>query len=252
MVIPQERYHGSTDGIIALNLAYYGWKVEPSAAFPKLNEVFKEMYRFVAALPDEEVARGIEVLPGVLDQLSRIASSDHFESGNVLCGLVTGNVEGIARKKMRAVGILKTGVFAPKAADQNWEGEDHDAFLGGFGSCYCSGDIHDMSRLYKDRGEQILIAVRRAQNMLSHDQQLVRVVHIGDAPSDVLAAKFCAEQSTLSEEGVSVGLIAVATGKFSSTELKALCGEPSNSWDPVVLEKGIADPGFITHCKFTT
>jgi len=248
MVIPQERYHGSTDGIIALNLAYYGFKVEPAAAFPKLNDVFKEMYDFVAALPDNEVARGIDVLPGVLKTLRSIASSDHFRSGNVLCGLVTGNVEGIARKKMRAVGILDTRVFAPKADDQIWDGENEHSFLGGFGSCYCSGDIHDMSRLYKDRGEQILIAVRRAQSLLAPDQQLVRVVHIGDAPADVLAAKYCAEQSMLSAQGISVGMIAVATGKFTVDELKMLCGEPTPSWNPVVLEQGIADPRFISFC----
>jgi phosphoglycolate phosphatase-like HAD superfamily hydrolase len=252
MVIPPERYHGSTDGIVALNLARFGFNVDPVESFPKLNEVFNEMYQYVAALPDEEVARGIEVFPGVLQQLRNIANSEEYKNGNILCGLVTGNVEGIARKKMRAVGILGTNVLSRKADEQNWKGEDEHAFLGGFGSCYCGGDIDDLSKMYKDRGEQILIAVRRAKSLLSHDQQLVRVVHIGDSPSDVLAAKYCVDDGRLSKEGIVVGLVAVATGKFSAEELKNLCGPPLNGWDPCVLEKGVADPNFIKCCKITS
>ena len=80
---------------------------------------------------------------------------------------------------MRACGILATNCLSPKADDQDWEGEDDSAFLGGFGSDFCSGDIDDMSRIYKDRGEQIAIAYRRACTLLSPNQKIVRVVHIG-------------------------------------------------------------------------
>lgn len=207
------------------------------------------MYDYVSALSDEEVACGIDVLPGVLEQLTELGSNPKYQNGNLLVGLVTGNVEGIARKKLRAVGILKTKAFSKKAADQLWIGEDDDSFLGGFGSCYCSGDIDDISRLYKDRGEQIMIAVRRAKSSLSDNQQLVRVVHIGDAPSDVLAAKYCAEHGELYKEGIVVGVVAVATGKFGVKELHGLLGTPSKSWDPIVLERGLADEDFIKHCK---
>ena len=61
-----------------------------------------------------------------------LAADDMQE--RVACGLVTGNVEGIARKKMRSVGVHATGALAPPAAEQRWAGEEDAAFLGGFGS----------------------------------------------------------------------------------------------------------------------
>lgn len=87
------------------------------------------------------------------------------------------------RKKMRACGILSTGCLSPKASDQCWQGEEDSAFLGGFGSDYCSGDTEDSSRIYKDRGQQIAIAYRRALTCLSDKQKIVRVVHIGEGLS---------------------------------------------------------------------
>ena len=36
LIIPPECYHGSTDGIIALNMAYYGFQIEPSKACKRL------------------------------------------------------------------------------------------------------------------------------------------------------------------------------------------------------------------------
>ena len=44
-------------------------------------------------------------------------------------------------------------------------------------------------------------------------------------------------------------MIAVATGKFSADELRKLAGSPIGNWDPVVLERGIADERFVEHCK---
>ena len=49
-------------------------------------------------------------MPGVLDTLRDLASDEMRE--RAMCGLVTGNVEGIARKKMRAVGVCATGALA--------------------------------------------------------------------------------------------------------------------------------------------
>lgn len=124
---------------------------------------------------------------------------------------MTGNVEGIARKKMRATGILATKALSAPAPDQTWDGDNDSAFLGGFGSDYCSGDIEDMSRINKDRGEQIVIACNRARSMLRPDQQLVRVVHVGDAPADLIAAKWCYEEQKFGADVV-VGCVGVATG----------------------------------------
>ena len=48
--------------------------------------------------------------PGVLSTLRDLATAEMRE--RAACGLVTGNVEGIARKKMRAVGVYATGARA--------------------------------------------------------------------------------------------------------------------------------------------
>ena len=60
---------------------------------------------------------------------------------------------------MRATGIYNTNCFSRKADDQRWEGENDCEFLGGFGSDYCSGNIDDRERIYKDRGIYIFIFI---------------------------------------------------------------------------------------------
>lgn len=247
MVIPPARYHGSTDGIIALNLAHFGYGIHPSEAIPQLQRVFREMTKYVSTCSDEEVASGIDVLPGVMETLRNLALPRY--KGRVLVGLVTGNVEKIARIKMRALGITQTNVFAPPAASQVGA-VSGDGFLGCFGSCFCSGIIDDPTYLWKDRGEQIKIAVRRARSLLAADEELVRVVHVGDAPSDILAAKFCAESGD-DMAGLEVGMIAVATGKFSPDELRSHTVSKAACWDCIVLERGlaVAPEEFINFCK---
>ena len=164
--ITKENYHGSTDGLIALHFARSACGVSSQDAFPKLNDIFQKMFEFISPLSDSEMCKGIEVLPGVIQTLESLVRHHNFRD-HLLCGLVTGNVEGIARKKMRASGILATKVFSKSAPDQqSWTGEEGSSFLGGFGSDYCSGDIDDVSRIYKDRGEQISIAYGRAKAML--------------------------------------------------------------------------------------
>jgi hypothetical protein len=79
---------------------------------------------------------------------------------------------------------------------------------------------------------------------------LKRVVHVGDAPSDVLAAKwFSEEQTKQNEDQLCVGMVAVATGSYSAEELRELAGETiPGVWEPVVLEKGMGDPKFLEAC----
>ena len=165
-VVAKESYHGSTDGLIALHFAKNACGISSEEASPLLNDVYQKMFEFMSSLSDSEISEGIEVLPGVIDTLNALVRTDNFEN-NVICGLVTGNVEGIARKKMRACGILQTNVLSrPSSDQQKWAGEDGSAFLGGYGSDYCSGDIDDVTRIFKDRGEQISIAYRRAKTLL--------------------------------------------------------------------------------------
>ncbi len=249
-IIPTSRFHGCTDGLIALNIAKFGLDLDPKETFAKLEEVFMEMFAFVAAHSDEEVARGIEALPGVIENLCAISRLRDEGNHHILCGLVTGNVEGIARKKMRAVGVLNTMCLSPPSEEQllrTWSGYEDAGFLGGFGSDYCSGDIEDMSRIYKDRGEQILICARRAQSMIKTDEEeLVRLIHVGDAVADVLAAKYCRE--FLGPE-ITVGVVGVGTGKWGVAELTEAAGERQEGfYEPIILEKGIGDPRFMDYC----
>lgn len=245
-LIPEHKYHGCTDGLISLYTAKYAFDMPAEESSPRLPDIFKYMYEYFAEFSDEDILRSIKPLPGVLDTLSKLAAPQY--SHNVLCGLVTGNVEGIARKKMRACGIVQTGVLSRKAPEQDWAGENEHSFLGGFGSDYCSCDIDDDSRPTKDRAEQIAIAYRRACTLLSEDQDLVRVVHVGDAPADILAAKYCAEQDKFGP-GVTVSCVGVATGSYGAALLTDLAGETlRGKWEPVVLPLGLADPKFIDSC----
>ncbi len=258
LILPPEKYHGCTDGLIALNLAKYGFDIPTSTSFNLLPTVFSEMTNFVNKFNDDEIARGIEPLPKVIETLTMLAQDKSLE-GHFLCGLVTGNVEAIARRKMKATGITQTKILSRPAFDQSVsiqeETDNVSAFLGGYGSDFCSGDIVDQTRIYKDRGEQILIAIKRAQSLLSDNEQLVRIVHVGDAPADCLALKYCFEtykkDDTLSHRPI-MSIIAVATGKFSSDTLQTIVGEKEHGYEPHVLELGIADPRFISLCGITT
>lgn len=235
--LPRELYHGSTDGLIALRLARAELGVEPPAALAALPEIFTQMVAYTRVFNDTTFVRGIEPLPQVLDTLRSLAVRP-----DVVCGLVTGNVEAIAHRKMSATGILATGALAPPAADQT------GGFLGGFGSDYCSGDIDDVRRNYLDRGEQLAIAWRRAR---ARYDTLNRLVHVGDAPADVLAAKACATDLPGLEDSRlrTVGCIAVATGSYTPDVLADLAGPPLSGpprrWEPAVLAAGIADPSFL-------
>lgn len=241
--LPTHLYHGSTDGLILLRLARATLGVEPVEAFPKLENMFNIMYEFISGMKEEEIAAHITPLPGVLDRLETLSTM----KDRVMCGLVTGNVEGIARQKMKAVGILDSNALSPPCPSQKaWSGSSDIAFLGGFGSDYCSGDIDNQERNHLDRGEQIAICANRCQNILGEKKKLERVVHVGDAPADVLAAKW---YSQTKPDNICVGMVAVATGSYSAKELKELAGESiPGIWEPVVLEKGMADENFLSAC----
>ena len=248
----REEYHGSTDGLILIRLARAALDAPPQTAAAHLDDMFSCMYEYISELDDGEVGAGLTVLPGVIDTLERLAGMND----GVICGLVTGNVEGIARRKMRAVGVHQTGALsspsASQAASKSWPGAEDIGFIGGFGSDYCSGDVGDADRNYLDRGEQIAIAVDRCREMISGmdndggesdgKRKLKRVTHIGDAPADVLAAKSFSQRCQEEGDGLCVGMVAVATGSYSATELQELMGEPVKGiWEPVVVEDVMAD-----------
>ena len=273
-LLPREHVAGSTDGLILLRLARAALHMEPLVVLPQLDALMHSMDTYMATLGDAEIACDIQPLPGVLDTLQLLASNclrednNHPHSSKVLCGIVTGNVEGVARRKMRATGITATGALAPAAADQlerlwsldknnNDNDTDHGtAFLGGFGSDFCSGDIDNMERNHLDRAEQISICVNRCRTLQQFaPNSSLRVVHVGDAPADVWAAKaYARQQQAVSNDPdhvvVNIGMVAVATGKYSVQELQEAAGDNvAGQWECVVLEKGMSDPhAFLRAC----
>lgn len=246
--LPRRLYQGSTDGLILLRLAKATCGVEPYVSFAKLDELMQCMYDYMMELNDDDITEHIQPLPGVIENLEKLAKM----KDSVYCGLVTGNVEGIARRKMKAVGVLETGALSRACSSQlhKWSETEHISFLGGFGSDYCSGDIDNLERNHLDRGEQIAIAAQRCSNQLPLDGNVLkRVVHVGDAPADVLAAKAFQEQISKQGKELTVGMVAVATGSYTAEELQELCGEPvPGQWEPVVLEEGMASPIFLQAC----
>lgn len=86
------------------------------------------------------------------------------------------------------------------------------------------------------------IPLLRCRSMLSDGSEIVKVVHVGDAPADILAAKSC-----VGKLGCNVGVIGVATGRYPASLLRELCGKPiPQAWEPVVLEEGLNDPAFLS------
>ncbi|KAG7371282.1 haloacid dehalogenase-like hydrolase [Nitzschia inconspicua] len=260
--LPRELYHGSTDGLILLRLAQATLDMDATESFPYLPQMMDCMYEFMLSQSKEDatsIGKYISPLPGVMEHLTELAN----RKDSVMCGLVTGNVEGIARLKMKTVGIYETGVLAEACETQRiWDGTQDIAFLGGFGSDFCSGNIVDLDRNHLDRGEQIAIAVQRCQRQLAKRHSgtnnnndppslLKRVVHVGDAPADVLAAKALSERTLQNQvdDELCVGMVAVATGSYPADLLQELAGSPiPGKWEPVVLEQGMGDPMFLKAC----
>ena len=160
--LPGNLYHGSTDGLIVLRLAKAALGIRPQNRrrdCPKSGAPCTRTWRCSATRTRRAGSSRCRV------RWNRCARSPGCATA-WSARLVTGNVEGIARKKMRAVGVLATGALAPPAAEQAWDGENESAFLGGFGSDYCSGNVDDLKYNHLDRGEQIVIAARRARSVL--------------------------------------------------------------------------------------
>ena len=92
-----------------------------------------------------------------------------------------------------------------------------------------------------DRGEQIAICVERCLDLSSSKDGtplLEKVIHVGDAPADILAAKSYVNHPN-KPHGLTVSCVGVATGTYSSHELTKLCGERVDGvWEPKVLEHG--------------
>ena len=138
-------FRGYTDYLIlAALLESEGWDDDQiKATMPKLLEEMDKIHARTFQIDE------IEILPGVKELLSELK-----ETGSIL-GLITGNMETIAKRKLEALGIWK--YFS----------------LGGYGS-----DPHVV------RADLVKIAVKRA----GFENNLEQVYVIGDTAKDIEAA----------------------------------------------------------------
>jgi phosphoglycolate phosphatase-like HAD superfamily hydrolase len=150
--IDEFEFHGRTDPSIVRELLRAAGKTDPwvVARFPML-------WRTYLAFLDDELADrdgSVTLFAGVAELLDRLRADDRFA-----IGLVTGNLEGGAIRKLRAGGI-----------------EDRFAF-GAYGS--------DSER----RAELPPLAVARASELLGRRYRTTDAIVIGDTPEDIGCAR---------------------------------------------------------------
>jgi len=141
-------HHGMTDPeIITRILEKY--EIDKATIKTRLKDCMESMPRKYAEIVKSE---RIVILPGVFDLLTKL------EPYGIILGLVTGNLEKIARAKLKKIGI------------------NHFFSIGGFGSDHIN------------RANLVKIAIQRAEaqfNVSGHR----RVFHFGDAPQDMKAGR---------------------------------------------------------------
>ena len=156
-------FRGRTDPRIVFDLlGEAGWDEADIRA--RLATYFSVYLRELDALVGD--GAGVRVLPGVADVVRELSAR-----GDAVVGLLTGNIEGGARVKLRPTGLWP--LFR----------------VGAFGS----DDI--------DRRRLPAVAQRRARETLGHDIPFDRVTIIGDTPLDV----DCARASGASAVAVATG-----------------------------------------------
>ena len=154
-------HHGMTDQEILIKILGKH-EVDDKIIWSKLKECINHMQLQYAQIVQSE---NIVVLEGVFNLLSQL------DQKGFLLGLVTGNLESIARAKLKKIGI--DGFFK----------------FGGFGSDHIS------------RTELVKIAVRRAGNQFDLDDNN-QIFHLGDAPQDMKAAR----EAGVTPIGVTTGI----------------------------------------------
>jgi phosphoglycolate phosphatase-like HAD superfamily hydrolase len=158
-------HHGMTDPEIIIRILGKH-EVDDKIIQSKLKRCMDDMQLHYAQIVQSE---NIVVLEGVFNLLSNL------DQKGFLLGLVTGNLESIARAKLKKIGI-------------------NDFFkFGGFGSDHIS------------RTELVKIAVGRAANQFQLDDNN-QIFHIGDAPQDMRAA--C--EAGVTPIGVATGIFSTA------------------------------------------
>lgn len=141
-------YHGMTDQEIIVKVLRK-YKLDEGTIRSNLKKCMEVMALKYAAIVKSE---NINLLDGVGELLAK------FQQNDIICGLVTGNLEKIARAKLKKIGL------------------DHHFKIGGFGSDHM------------DRAELAKLAIRRAESRfdLGRDRSIFL---FGDAPQDMRAGK---------------------------------------------------------------
>lgn len=166
-------HHGMTDPEIIIRIVEK-YDVDDQFIQSRLKECMDHMQLQYARIVQSE---NIVILEGVSDLLTKLD-----QKGFVL-GLVTGNLETIARAKLKKIGLNEFFKF------------------GGFGSDHVS------------RTELVKIAIRRAGKLFDLDDTR-RIFHFGDAPQDMRAAR----EAGVTPIGVTTGVFSAdeleAAGAF--------------------------------------
>jgi phosphoglycolate phosphatase len=159
------KHHGMTDQeiIIRILARYDVDRQNANAGLTKCMEYMQQQYARIVK------SENIYMLEGVLNLLNQL------EQNGFLLGLVTGNLEKIARAKLEKIGI------------------SHFFKVGGFGSDHIN------------RGNLVKIAIKRAQKQFGFDSSRL-VFHFGDAPQDMLAAR----EAEVIPIGVTTGIFSAA------------------------------------------
>ena len=167
-------HHGMTDQeIITRILAEYG--VNLADIETGLQDCLDCMPLKYAEIVESEK---IVIMEGVVDLMSKL------EHNGFILGLVTGNLEKIARAKLKKIGI------------------DHFFKIGGFGSDHIN------------RTNLVKIAIQRAEEQFNFDSHR-RVFHFGDAPQDMKAGR----EAGVVPIGVTTGVFAAEQLKAAGAEI---------------------------------
>jgi phosphoglycolate phosphatase-like HAD superfamily hydrolase len=170
----EHRFDGKTDPQIVRELMRHDGH-EDSHIDARLPASLERYLRYLGE-ELEAGAGGIRVMPGIPELLDALQAR-----GDVVLGLLTGNLAGGARAKLAAAGI------------------DPNRFrVGAYGS------DHEL------RGELPAVAQRRVRDELGLDVAGADVVVIGDTPADIHCGR-----------GIGARAIGVATGHYSVEDLRA-------------------------------
>ena len=154
-------HHGMTDQEIIIRILEK-YDADDKIVRSKLKKCIDQMQLQYAQIVQSE---NIVILEGVFNLLTKL------DQKGFLLGLVTGNLEKIARAKLKKIGI-------------------NDFFkFGGFGSDHIS------------RTELVKIAIRRAGKQFDLDDNN-QIFHFGDAPQDMRAAR----EAGVTPIGVTTGI----------------------------------------------